>query len=227
MITPRWEFRVFGQYFGGAESRLAALPPQGVQESDELYLLSAAGANVKVRVGPDGHQGVAEGRCRRARAVAAGHEGRLSAARGRDGERVRRLAAAGAAAVRRQLHPRAVHRRIRRAGRGDPRGDGPQAAYALLGGRLPGRALRRGGQRQANAHHRRRVRGPDGGDPGHPRPRPRRLHEHVVPARPGGARRRRAGTLCGDRCRHQLGQVPHRRTRRPAGTGARSSTGRQ
>ncbi len=49
MIIPRWEFRSFGQSFGGAESRLAALPPQGVQESDELYLLSATGANVKVR----------------------------------------------------------------------------------------------------------------------------------------------------------------------------------
>jgi len=49
MITPRWEFRVFGPRFGGAESRLAALPSLGVQESDELYLLSAAGANVKVR----------------------------------------------------------------------------------------------------------------------------------------------------------------------------------
>ena len=51
MITPRWEFRSFGQHFGGAESRLAALPPQGVQESDELYLLSAAGGTVKVRSG--------------------------------------------------------------------------------------------------------------------------------------------------------------------------------
>ena len=49
MIAPRWEFRVFGPRFGGAESRLTALPSQGVQESDELYLLSAAGANVKIR----------------------------------------------------------------------------------------------------------------------------------------------------------------------------------
>ncbi len=48
-IVPRWEWRSFGQSFGGAERRLAALPPQGVQESDETYLLSAAGANVKVR----------------------------------------------------------------------------------------------------------------------------------------------------------------------------------
>jgi len=49
VIVPRWEWRSFGQSFGGAERRLAALPPHGVQESDELYLLSAAAANVKVR----------------------------------------------------------------------------------------------------------------------------------------------------------------------------------
>jgi exopolyphosphatase/guanosine-5'-triphosphate,3'-diphosphate pyrophosphatase len=48
-ITPRWEWRSFGQRFGAAEKRLAGLPTQGVQESDELYLLSANGANVKVR----------------------------------------------------------------------------------------------------------------------------------------------------------------------------------
>ena len=50
-ITPRWEWRSFGQRFGPAERQLAALPAQGVQESDELYLLSAAGGNVKVRDG--------------------------------------------------------------------------------------------------------------------------------------------------------------------------------
>ena len=49
-ITPRWEWRSFGPRFGGAEKRLAALTPRGVQESDEVYLLSAAGDNVKVRV---------------------------------------------------------------------------------------------------------------------------------------------------------------------------------
>jgi hypothetical protein len=46
-VTPRWEWRSFGQRFGPAEKRLAALPPQGVQESDEIYLLSAGGGNVK------------------------------------------------------------------------------------------------------------------------------------------------------------------------------------
>ena len=35
--------------FGEAEKRLAALTPSGVQESDEVYLLSGAGGNVKIR----------------------------------------------------------------------------------------------------------------------------------------------------------------------------------
>jgi exopolyphosphatase / guanosine-5'-triphosphate,3'-diphosphate pyrophosphatase len=50
-IIPRWEWRVFGSEFGAAEDALAALTPTRVEESDELYLLSAAGANVKVRDG--------------------------------------------------------------------------------------------------------------------------------------------------------------------------------
>jgi exopolyphosphatase / guanosine-5'-triphosphate,3'-diphosphate pyrophosphatase len=49
--TPRWEWRSFGQHFGDADEQLAALPPLSVQDSDELYLLSAAGGNVKVRAG--------------------------------------------------------------------------------------------------------------------------------------------------------------------------------
>ena len=48
-ITPRREWRAFGRRFGEAETRLAALTPGGVQESDEIYLLSGAGGNVKVR----------------------------------------------------------------------------------------------------------------------------------------------------------------------------------
>jgi exopolyphosphatase/guanosine-5'-triphosphate,3'-diphosphate pyrophosphatase len=48
-IIPRWEWRSFGRTFGEAEARLAALTPEGVQESDEVYLLSGAGDNVKVR----------------------------------------------------------------------------------------------------------------------------------------------------------------------------------
>ena len=48
-IKPRWEWRTFGLGFGGAEARLAALEPKGVQETDEVYLLASGGANVKIR----------------------------------------------------------------------------------------------------------------------------------------------------------------------------------
>ena len=48
-MNARSEWRSFGQRFGRAELRLAALPPGKAQESDEVYLLTAAGDNVKVR----------------------------------------------------------------------------------------------------------------------------------------------------------------------------------
>ena len=48
-ITPRWEWRSFGRRFGAAEARLAQLQAKGSQDSDEIYLLSPAGANVKIR----------------------------------------------------------------------------------------------------------------------------------------------------------------------------------
>lgn len=48
-IIPRWEWRIFGTNLGAVEKALAASTPWAVEESDELYLLSAAGANVKVR----------------------------------------------------------------------------------------------------------------------------------------------------------------------------------
>lgn len=48
-IIPRWEWRTFGPRFGAAEAHFAALEPGGIQESDELYFLSGAGDNVKVR----------------------------------------------------------------------------------------------------------------------------------------------------------------------------------
>jgi exopolyphosphatase/guanosine-5'-triphosphate,3'-diphosphate pyrophosphatase len=48
-IIPRWEWRTFGRRFGAAEAVFRALTPTGIQESDELYLLSGAGDNVKVR----------------------------------------------------------------------------------------------------------------------------------------------------------------------------------
>jgi exopolyphosphatase/guanosine-5'-triphosphate,3'-diphosphate pyrophosphatase len=49
-IVPRWEWRTFGEGFGAAEATFAALSPERVQQSDELYLLSERGGDtVKVR----------------------------------------------------------------------------------------------------------------------------------------------------------------------------------
>jgi exopolyphosphatase / guanosine-5'-triphosphate,3'-diphosphate pyrophosphatase len=39
VITPRWEFRTFGQHFGAAEAAFGAMTPGAVQETDEVYLL--------------------------------------------------------------------------------------------------------------------------------------------------------------------------------------------
>jgi exopolyphosphatase/guanosine-5'-triphosphate,3'-diphosphate pyrophosphatase len=50
-IIPRWEWRMFGRGFGPAEDAMAALTPGRVEEGDEVYLLSAAGSNVKIRNG--------------------------------------------------------------------------------------------------------------------------------------------------------------------------------
>jgi exopolyphosphatase / guanosine-5'-triphosphate,3'-diphosphate pyrophosphatase len=48
-IVPRWEWRAFGRSFGTAEDAFAAMTPERVQESDERYLVSPGGENVKVR----------------------------------------------------------------------------------------------------------------------------------------------------------------------------------
>jgi exopolyphosphatase/guanosine-5'-triphosphate,3'-diphosphate pyrophosphatase len=47
-VTPRWEWRTFGSRFRVAEALLDRISAT-VQESDELYLLSGVGDNVKVR----------------------------------------------------------------------------------------------------------------------------------------------------------------------------------
>jgi exopolyphosphatase / guanosine-5'-triphosphate,3'-diphosphate pyrophosphatase len=51
VIVPRWEWRTFGRDFGQAEDTIEAMEPSGVAESDELYVLSPDGENVKVRDG--------------------------------------------------------------------------------------------------------------------------------------------------------------------------------
>jgi len=49
-VIPRWEWRTFGDSFGEADAKFAALAPGDVQETDELYFLSSANdENVKVR----------------------------------------------------------------------------------------------------------------------------------------------------------------------------------
>ncbi|MCM8594764.1 hypothetical protein [Accumulibacter sp.] len=49
-VIPRWEWRTFGAGFSGAGNPFATLEPGGIQESDELYLLSPlSDVNVKVR----------------------------------------------------------------------------------------------------------------------------------------------------------------------------------
>jgi exopolyphosphatase / guanosine-5'-triphosphate,3'-diphosphate pyrophosphatase len=51
-IVPRWEWRTFGERFGAAEERLAALTPERVQDSDEVYVLALdSDASLKVRDG--------------------------------------------------------------------------------------------------------------------------------------------------------------------------------
>lgn len=48
--SSRWEWRTFGDGFGGAEERLEALTPDRRRESDEIYILSAVSDdNIKIR----------------------------------------------------------------------------------------------------------------------------------------------------------------------------------
>lgn len=52
LTALRWEWRTFGEQFGGAEERLGSMEPERVVESDETYLLSGEGVDaVKVRDG--------------------------------------------------------------------------------------------------------------------------------------------------------------------------------
>ncbi len=49
-ITPRWEWRTFGDTFDAAEEILGGMTPEAVQETDELYIVAAgAPAIAKVR----------------------------------------------------------------------------------------------------------------------------------------------------------------------------------
>lgn len=51
-MALRWEWRTFGEQFGGAEERLGPIAPESVVESDETYLLAAESVDaVKLRDG--------------------------------------------------------------------------------------------------------------------------------------------------------------------------------
>jgi exopolyphosphatase/guanosine-5'-triphosphate,3'-diphosphate pyrophosphatase len=51
-VIPRWEWRAFGDAAARADAAFAALAPERVEESDEIYVLSlASDASVKVRDG--------------------------------------------------------------------------------------------------------------------------------------------------------------------------------
>ena len=49
-IVPRWEWRTFGERLVTAEGRLAAVAPEQVQESDDLYLVARNGDDTAVKV---------------------------------------------------------------------------------------------------------------------------------------------------------------------------------
>jgi exopolyphosphatase/guanosine-5'-triphosphate,3'-diphosphate pyrophosphatase len=48
-IVPRWEWRTFGDSFGAAEVELTQWVVSGASQSDEQYLVTADGDNVKIR----------------------------------------------------------------------------------------------------------------------------------------------------------------------------------
>ena len=141
-ITPRWEWRTFGSRFGPAEAVFEALTPSAVQESDELYLLSGAGDNVKVRDEPHGHQGPQGGGRGRPGMLDAGDEGDLPAGGRGCGAGLRCPPAARPGPDAGRLSARPVHRRAGSTERSHPPGERAQAPRALHGGQLHGGGVR-------------------------------------------------------------------------------------
>ena len=91
-IKPRWEWRTFGTRFARAEAVFAGLETKGVQETDEIYLLTEKGSNVKIRAGLLDIKVLQTGERGGPGAVAAGHEGRLSRRRRHAARRLQRHA---------------------------------------------------------------------------------------------------------------------------------------
>jgi exopolyphosphatase/guanosine-5'-triphosphate,3'-diphosphate pyrophosphatase len=210
-IIPRWEWRIFGADVAAAEAALAAWSPGPVQESDELYLLSATGANVKVRydlmdikllreVDGDGLE-------RWEPVMKQGFPLRRRCSQG-----VRGTCGGPVSARAGRLQLGAVPRRAGGAECRRAAGAGPQAARPLPARRLHGRDRQGGGGRPHPADDRGRVGGPVRRHGRRARRRPGRPHQYQLSAGPC-----RTGVwvvaACGDRRRDELGQVPRRPAR--------------
>ena len=223
-IIPRWEWRTFGTRFGAAEARFAALTPGAVQESDELYLLSGEGDNVKVRDDLMDIKVFREVERRRPRALGAGDEGRASRCRPPTSAASSRRSGCPCRALAREsytldqfvdelarpagVRPVAVHKRRVRYTVG---GCTAEVSDVVADGR-PTRTIAIESEDAAAVVAAVRV------------GRPRRLPQHELPEGPRGAPRRRARALRRHRRRHELGQVPRRRARTRPAAGEPSST---
>ncbi len=214
-IVPRWEWRTFGEDFGAAEEAFAALTVERVQESDELYLLAERERCLGQGPGrAHGRQAAAGGRRRRARAVGAGHEGRLPVGRRRRRRRARKPGGRRDAARPRRVHPRRARRRDRAPERRPAGRRRAQAARPLHRRRLRCRAQRGAHGERVDAHDRGRVRGSRPRAGGRALARARLARERLHGPRAQDARRLRDEPIRGDRRRHELGQAPRRRTAR-------------
>ena len=140
-IIPRWEWRSFGRRFGDAESKLAKITPSGVQDSDEIYLLSGAGGNVKIRdalVDIKVKREVnAEGLEQWTPVMKAGFP--LPANEVAKVQQALDVPIIGATSQ--QLHTRRIASTLCRAGQQGSRGEGPQATNTLHNRQLHGRTF--------------------------------------------------------------------------------------
>jgi len=137
-ITPRWEWRAFGRRFREAEARQATLTPEGAPASDTIYLLCAAGGNVKVRnalvdikiLKQVNAQGLEQWMpiMKAAFPLAAAETAQLFDT----------LGLAGPSRSGAPLHARRFHSAVRAAGWRDSRSEGPQATNSAYGRWLHG-----------------------------------------------------------------------------------------
>ena len=191
-IIPRWEWRAFGPRFPAPQRTPSpSCRPGGSQESDELYLLAAAGDNVKVR---DDLMDIKVLREVDADGLERWEPVMKAAFPLRDGRRVRACSRRSASRLPRSPGTRTPSTSSSPSsaatGRGRAPGRGPQAARPLHDRRLHGRGRRRGGGRPSHADDRDRV----GGCGRRRRGRPRRSASAATSTRATRAASRRSST---------------------------------